>query len=217
MHSGSGFLLSVGCLVCAVLSCETRPTVTPLTSTLETYTARDVAGKWMLRGVRVSGTDSIVISPDNYKSISADENFIIATKSVDGMNLFWIFELNGKPVGWFDTFNHFKSNQDSVKMDYYCGTNYDQRFYYFPKTGVAIRTKEEARFEQGQDYMLIFDGDEWKAFTYDGIPLTRATQTNPPSSPPSGTDPHTRSAPARRSSPAPKSPASCSPCTPSSA
>ena len=161
-------LLLTGCL----LSCGSHSEVSPLTATLQTYTAQDADGEWTLRGVRETGTGSIVVSPDRYSRITADENFIVATKPENGMNVIWVYELDGKPVDWFDTFNHFKSDRDSVKMDYYYGTNYDQQFYYFPKTGVAIRTKESARFEPGKDYMLILDGNEWKAFTYDGISVS---------------------------------------------
>ena len=157
-----------GLIILAMTGC--RPKVKRLTATLETFEAKDCAGEWTLTGVRMAGSDSIIVEADTYKKIGADENFIIATKSTDGANQFWVYELSGLPVGWFDTFNHIKSD-NSVKMDYYSGTNYDKRFYYFPKTGVGIWTGDAARYEQGQDYMLILDGDEWKAFTFDGDSL----------------------------------------------
>lgn len=153
-------------MVTTLVACGTK--TTQLTDRLETFSAKDEAGKWSLQGVRVVGTDSIVVPPDSYRRILADEHLIVCVKPVEGVNQMWVFQTNGQPLGWFDTFNRFRV--DSLNIDYYLGTNYDLRFFYFPKTDVRIKTRQAVREER--DTLFIQDGDEWKAFTYDGISVS---------------------------------------------
>ena len=158
----------VGWVVLTMAACG--PKTTPLTSTLETFAAKDAAGEWTLQGVRVTGTDSVVVVPDSYQQITFDGIFVICVKTVEGVKQIWVYRPDGELVGWFDTFNHIEAHWKKQGMDYYLGTNYNQWFYYFPKTGVSIRTQQAAREEP--DTLYLFVGDAWKAFTCEGDSLS---------------------------------------------
>lgn len=112
-------------------------------------------------GVKDSEADTIVVPAKSYESISADAHFITCPKMEDGVKMYWIFRLNGESVGHFDQFTHWTYNGD-----YYLGTNYKRRYYYFPKTDVSLHTTQV--YAEAVDLLLALDNSVWKAFTYSG-------------------------------------------------
>lgn len=165
-----------------MVACGGNSVVTPLNYTLETYTEQDASGEWRLRGVRESQTGTVIIKPDSYEQINCDDNFIICTKKDGLMAQIWVYYYNGEMVGWFDTFNHIVSptfqssplssdepqqNQslNASTSDYYIGTNYNIKSYFFPKTEVLINTRYA--FE-GTSHLLLYNTDVWQVITMDG-------------------------------------------------
>ena len=167
--------LVTGAIALLMVSCDSRPKATPLTGSLETFRAKDDAGNWSLSGVRITGTDSVVVGPDNYQRITADEHLIVCVKTSGGISRFWVYETDGRLIGSFDTFNHLMRREDAhdAKDGYYLGTDYNRKCYYFPRTKTAINTRQTY---EGTHHLLLQDGEEWKLFTYDGEQLADLSQ-----------------------------------------
>lgn len=153
--------LLMGLIALIMISCDTNKfKALPITETLATYYEQDANGEWSLLGVKEMRTDKVIIKPDNYEVIKADENFISCVKVVDGMKQIWLYCFDGECVGWFDTLNHITS-----QGNYYVATNYNQSMYYFPKTKILMRTNNSY---SSVNYLFIQVEDGWRVFTYDG-------------------------------------------------
>ena len=147
-----------------MVSCDAKLKSLPISATLATFTEKDAAGKEDLLGVREMGTDKVIIKPDNFKIISADDCFITAVKMVDGVRQIWLYRFDGECVGWFDTYNYFSSPEN-----YVIATNYNETFFYFPKTDMSITTFNSY---SAVNYLFIQDDCVWKVYTYDGDLVT---------------------------------------------
>lgn len=158
----------MGFIFLIVISCKENFKTLPLTETLVRYTQKDSSKKLNLIGVKETGTGTVVVKASDYQKITADENFIICTKQVQDFKQIWVYLLNGEFIGWFDTFNHF-----SEPGDYYLGTNYNQSYYYFPKTKTMLRSSS---LYSGINYLLIKESNGWNIFTFDGELLLKLPQ-----------------------------------------
>lgn len=153
--------LLMGLTALILFSCDTNRFKTqPLTLNLATYYEKDAKGEWNLQGVKEMETDRVIITPDNYVTIKADDNFISCIKVVDGVNQIWLYRFDGECIGWFDTLNHF-----SDPGNYYLATNYNRSYYYFPKTETLINTTNAY---SAINYLFLQTESGWKIFSYDG-------------------------------------------------
>ena len=149
-----------------------NPDVTPLVHSLVVFNEKDAAGEGKLMGVKETNTDTVVIPPDRYQNIKADPPFIICTKKEGDVDMQWVYRLNGEPVGRFEYFSHWKQavapeqTAGSPAPDFFLGVNFKRRFYYFPKTEIAVQTTEI--YDEAPTCLLPMDGNEWKAIAYDG-------------------------------------------------
>lgn len=173
--------LFAGTILLVLTSCRrTHPEPKPLTERLETFSTRDRKGRSDLSGVRITGTDSIIVPPDRFERITADRHVIVCVKKTDGVTLFWVYLADGRLMGCFDTFNHLTpqaKKESPLKKDeqwgYYLGTNYNQKCYYFPKTETLVNTRHAY---EGSSVLFLQDSTEWKAFTYDGDKVANLPQ-----------------------------------------
>lgn len=159
----------IGAMALVMVACSTRHGSEPLTNTLETYKEKDAQGEWTLTGVYDIEVDTVVVKPDSYQSITADQHFITCIKKVGDVEMHHVFRLNGEPVGCFESFSHW-----TMGVDYYFGVNRLQKYYYFPKTRTSIQTTDV--YSELPMCLCLRDGEEWKVLTYDGEQLLNLTQ-----------------------------------------
>lgn len=152
-------------LLCA--SCQNSETrETPLTETLVTYVqeapltetlATDIHEKGkphLLIGVKDTKNKKVIVPPDEYTDIKADENFITLK---DGKNRTVVYFKNGQKLGIYEFFNHWTDNGN-----YYLGTNYNLSSFYFPDTNsqylaTAVYPCSNAILLELQHYWLLVD------------------------------------------------------------
>lgn len=126
---------------------------TPLGSGLESY--MEVTGQNTLLGVRHSRNHEVVVTPADYTSFTVEEDVIKGRKAGD--DYIWAFTLDGQPIGRFDLFSHWRHESSN----YYLGTTFSQRCFYFPETGDIVNT---LRLISEPEYLLYMDADSCWCF-----------------------------------------------------
>ncbi len=112
-----------------------------------------------LTGVRRMADSTVLVAPANYRSIRAEEHFLVCRKGEYSYEVF--FRDTGKKLGRFDTFNRFVRES----CDYYIGTSYRTYCFYFPKHNLTLRTDEAEMNVHG--IRLKVDG-EWQTRDFEG-------------------------------------------------
>lgn len=154
------FYFLMGLITLVMTSCNNKFKSVPLTATLATFTEEDALGNPNLIGVKDLLTEEVIIKPDTYANITADENLITCIKVENGYKQIQVYKHDGTELGLFDTFNHLTS-----PGDYYLGTNYNVSCYYFPKTHAAVRGRA---WYTGIRYLFLETDSGWKVFTFNG-------------------------------------------------
>lgn len=112
-----------------------------------------------LTGVRRIADSTVLVVPANYRSIRAEEHFLVCRKGEYSYEVF--FRNTGKRLGKFDTFTRFVREG----CDYYVGTGYRTFCFYFPKYDLTLRTDKA---EMGvHDIRLKVDG-KWQTRDFEG-------------------------------------------------
>lgn len=151
-------LMAITAIVVVAASCRQgeRMSTVPLGNGLESY--MEITGPDTLLGVRQSRSHEVVVTPAHYTSFAVEGNIIKGRKAGD--DYLWVFTLEGKPIGRFETYAHL------FVGDCYLGTDYKLRSYYFPKTGTIVNSRHVMA---ELDYLLYMDADScWYFRNYEG-------------------------------------------------
>ena len=109
-----------------LLGCGKSSTNETLNGRLETFVQEQDDGR-RLTGVRTTDTHSVVVAPDDYRKVVADEHTIACYRDDYDVTA---FSADGTLLGHFDMFTAFQG--------YYVGTLYDRYCFFFPETGAVV-------------------------------------------------------------------------------
>lgn len=144
---------------------------TALWGNLVSYT-EEVNGEEVLIGVKAKygktgEADQIIITPDKYQRITADENFIICRMNDIEIK---VFNHDGTPFGEgvFDTFTSMPIGKG------YLGTKYKTRTFYFPTQKHIVITQNS--LTTLKEVIMLLDSGEWEIRNYDGDLLWKTPQ-----------------------------------------
>lgn len=162
----------IGLSAIIIWSCTSNSSKeTALWGNLVSYTEEGAKGEILL-GVKAKlgeteETDKIIITPDKYQSITADENFIICR--VNDVKI-KVFHHDGLPLGKgvFDTFTSMPKGEG------YLGTKYKTRTFYFPMQKHTVTTKNS--LTTLNEVIMLLDSGEWEIRNYDGNLLWKTPQ-----------------------------------------
>ena len=139
------------------VSCGFKSETSPLTGELETFTEQSEDGNNILVGVRNIQTGDILVSPDLYTSVTADEHLIIC-KDVDSLT--FVYTTSGTKLGRYDMVTHWNNNGE-----YYLCAGYKTSCYYFPKIKEFVHAKG---VYNGLKYLFLEIDELWQIRNYDG-------------------------------------------------
>lgn len=138
--------------------CRQVPSEQVLAEGLVTYKEVTDGGD-TLTGVRRMTDNTVLVAPASYRSIRAEEHFLVCRKSEYSYEVF--FRDTGKRLGKFDTFTRFVREG----CDYYYGTSYRTYCFYFPKYGLTLRSDE---VEMGVHNIRLKVDGEWQTRDFEG-------------------------------------------------
>jgi hypothetical protein len=155
MKKLSFFLMMLTAFIRA--SCGFKPETSALANELETFTEQSEDGNNILVGVRNIKTGDVLIPPNQYISITADEHLIIC-KDVDSLT--FVYTIGGIELGRFDIVTHWNNHGE-----YYLCAGYNTTCYYFPKIKEVVYAK---CVYNGLNYLFLETDEHWQIRDYDG-------------------------------------------------
>lgn len=163
------FLILMLCTIAgiSVMSCnsslskEVKDDNTHLYGNLEVFkTVNSVSKKTML-GVKNAESGTIIISPRECDSITADKHVIFCHNSKYSVN---VYNHNGEEIGdGFEMFSYWNQNGE-----YYLGTNYKTNTYYFPSTKEVVKCAPNSSLQIEGQYMFLKTPQAWEIRDKDG-------------------------------------------------
>lgn len=145
-------------LMLLVMSCGKQSKTEPLSGNpaLSTFIEEGQNGKTLI-GVANPQSGHVIITPAEYKSVTADEYTITCTRPDNKLD---VFKTNGEKIGNFEMFTPWTTNGH-----YYLGVRYVENTYYFPKKDLIVSARD---CHKEQKIMLLGCKDGWNIYDYDG-------------------------------------------------